>query len=109
MALLFAMLLNVPPALDSSERPLNAVRKLVYTATKSALSQAQASDCVPVRLDQAALLILLREYTAILADAAYVSMMTCAALARVAGIGGQRIEDRNPIRETYLERLFWLA
>lgn len=85
--LLLAMLLIILPALDPSLRPLRASQELLYTTTKSAFSQAQASICTSLRLVQAALLIALREYTCVRPEAAYISMMTCAGLARVVGIG----------------------
>ncbi|MCJ1389927.1 hypothetical protein MMC18_002784 [Xylographa bjoerkii] len=85
--LLLAMLLIILPGLDPSLRPPRASQEFLYTTTKLALSQAQASICTSLRLVQAALLIALREYTCIRPDAAYISMMTCAGLARVVGIG----------------------
>lgn len=85
--LLLTMLLIVLPALDPSLRPPRASQEFLYTATKSAFSQAQASICTSLRLVQAAILIALREYISVRPEAAYISMMTCAGLARVIGIG----------------------
>jgi len=85
--LLLAMLLIVLPALDPSLPPLRASQEFLYTTIKSAFSQAQASICISLRLVQAALLIALREYISVRPEAAYISMMTCAGLARVLGIG----------------------
>ena len=85
--LLLAMLLIVLPPLDPSLLPPCASQEFLYTTTKSAFSQAQASICTSLRLVQAALLIALREYTCVRPEAAYISMMTCAGLARVLGIG----------------------
>ncbi len=113
--LLLAMLLIILPTLDTSVRPSHATQELLYTTTKSAFSQAQASICTSLRLVQAALLVALREYTCVRPAAAYISMMTCVALARVMGIGmtsvrttrgTQKISD-SPLEEMERENLAW--
>ena len=113
--LLLAMLLIILPALNPSLRPPRASQELLYTITKSAFSQAQASICTSPRLVQAALLIALREYTCVRPEVAYISMMTCAGLARVVGIGmtsvrttrdAQKRSDSR-LEETERENLAW--
>ena len=113
--LLLAMLLMILPTLDPSLRPPRASQELLYTTTKSAISQAQASICTSIRLVQAALLIALREYTCVRPEAAYISMMTCAGLARVVGIRmtlARNTRDAQKTRdfqfeETEEENLAW--
>lgn len=113
--LLLAMLLIVLPTLGPSLRPPRASQELLYTTTKSALSQAQTSICTSLRLVQAALLIALREYTCVRPEAAYISMMTCTGLARVVEIGRtsmrttidvQKISD-SPLEEREREDTVW--
>jgi hypothetical protein len=103
--LLLAMLLIVLPALDPSLRPPCASQEFLYTTTKSAISQAQASICTSLRLVQAALLIALREYTSIRPEAAYISLMTCAGLARVLGIGITSVRTTRDAQKTSDSRL----
>ncbi len=106
--LLLAMLLIILPALDPSLRPPRAIQELLYTTTKSAFSQAQASICTSLRLVQAALLIALREYTCVRPEPAYISMMTCAGLARVMGIGITSVRatrDAQNTRDSRLEEM----
>lgn len=85
--LLLSMWLIVLPTLTDVSRPDRATQELFYTIVKSAFSEACASTSASLRLVQAALLVTLREYTSIRLEAAYVSMMTCAGLAQVAGLG----------------------
>ena len=82
--LLLAILLIISPPLDHSRHGIT--QEFLYTTTKAAFSQAQASMTTSLRLLQAAVLITLREYTCARVDAAYISMMTCAGMARVSGI-----------------------
>ena len=103
--LLLAMLLTILPALDPSLRPPRASQEFLYTTTKSAFSQAQASICTSLRLVQAALLIALREYTCVRPEAAYISMMTCAGLARVVGIGITSVRTTRDAPKTSNSRL----
>ena len=98
-ALLLAMLLTVLPTLGPSSRPPRASRELLYTATKSAFAQAQASICTSLRLVQAALLIALREYTSIRPEAAYISMMTCVGMSRVLRIGIPSLRNTSDVRK----------
>lgn len=80
---LLAMLLMILPTVSPSTRPPRTSQALLYRATKSAFSQAQASIGTSLRLVQAALLITQREYVCVRPEAAYISMMTCIGLARV--------------------------
>ena len=98
--LLLAMLQIILPALDPSLRPPRATQELLYTTTKSALSQAQTPICTSLRLVQGALLIALREYTCVRPEAAYISLMTCAGLARVEGIGTTSVRSGGDAKET---------
>lgn len=100
--LLLAMLLIVLPTLDPSLRPPRASEEFLYTTTKSAFSQVQASICTSLRIVQASVLIALREYTSVRPDAAYISIMTCAGLARVLGIG---ITSVRTTRDSRLEKM----
>lgn len=97
--LLLAILLIVVPALDPSLRPPRAKQEFSYMSTKSAFSQAQASMCTSLRLIQAALLIALREYTFVRPEAAYISVMTCAGLARVLGTGITSVRTTREAQE----------
>ena len=103
--LILAMLLMVLPALDPSLRPPRASQEFLYTATKSAFSQAQAAICTSLRLVQAALLIALREYTSVRPEAACISMMTCAGLAQVLGIGITSVRTTRDAQQTSDSRL----
>jgi len=103
--LLLAMLLIVLPALDPSLRPPRASQEFLYITTKSAFSQAQASICTSLRLVQAALLIAQREYTSVRPEAAYISMMTCAGLARVLGVGITSVRTTRDAQKTSDSRL----
>lgn len=106
--LLLTMLLMVFPALDPSLRTSRASQESLYTTIKSAFSQAQASICTSLRLVQAALLIALREYTSVRPEAAYISMMTCAGMARVLGIGitsGRTTRDAQKKSDSLLENM----
>ncbi len=103
--LLLAMLLIVLPGLDPSLRPPRVSQEFLYTTTKSAFSQAQASICTSLRLVQAALLIALREYTSVRPEAAFISMMTCAGLARVLGIGITSVRTTRDAQITSDSRL----
>jgi hypothetical protein len=113
--LLLAMLLLIIPTLDLSVRPPRVSQKLLYTATKSALSQVQTSICTSLRLVQAAVLIALREYTCIRPEAAYVSMMTCVGMVRVVGIGTSLMRTTSDaaktseprVEDTERENLTW--
>lgn len=98
--LVLAMLLIVLPALDPSLRPPRASQELLYTTTKLAFSQAQASICTSLRLVQAELLIALREYTCVRPEAAYTSIMTCVGLARIGGIGITSVRSTTEGPET---------
>ncbi|EXJ86814.1 hypothetical protein A1O3_03768 [Capronia epimyces CBS 606.96] len=104
--LLLTMLLNILPTLDPSLRPPRASQEILYTTTKSALSQAQASLCTSLRLVQAALLIALREYASLRPETAYISMMTCAGLARVMGIKIPSVSDSR-LEAKERENLAW--
>ena len=104
--LLLTMLLIILPTLDPSLRPPRSSQELLYMTTKSAISQAQASVCTSLRLVQAAFLIALREYTCVRLEAAYISMMTCAGLARITGIritSVRNISEMQRIVESQLE------
>lgn len=103
--LLLAMLLFVLPAHDPYLRSPRASQEFLYTTTKSAFSQAQASICTSLRLVQAALLIALREYTSVRPEAAYISMMTCAGLARTLGIGIHSVRTTRDAQKTSDSRL----
>jgi len=105
---LLAMLLIVLPTLDPPLRLPRARQEFLYTTTKSAISQAQASICTSLRLVQAALLMAVREYTCVRPEAAYISMMTCAGLARVLGIeitSVRTTRDAQYTRDSRLERM----
>jgi hypothetical protein len=101
--LLLAMLLSILPTLDPALRPAHAVQERLYTSTKSAFCQAQASICTSLRLVQAMLLIALREYTCVRPDAAYVSVITCTGLIRVLAIRTRR--DAQTTCEAGLENI----
>lgn len=103
--LLLAMLLIVVPALDPSLRPPRVSQELLYMTTKSAFSQAQASICTSLRLVQAALLVALREYICVRPEAAYISIMTCAGLAHVMGIGITSVRTTRDAQKTSDSRL----
>lgn len=103
--LLLAMLLIVLPAHDPYLRSPRASQEFLYTTTKSAFSQAQASICTSLRLVQAALLIALREYTSVRPEAAYISMMTCTGLARTLGIGITSVRTTRDAQKTSDSRL----
>ncbi|OCK73859.1 hypothetical protein K432DRAFT_430353 [Lepidopterella palustris CBS 459.81] len=103
--LILAMLLIVLPPLDPSLLPPCASQEFLYTTTKSAFSQAQASICTSLRLVQAALLIALREYMCLRLEAAYISMMTCVGLARVLGIGITSVRTTRDAQVTSGSRL----
>ena len=103
--LLLAMLLIILPALDATLRPPRVSQELLYMTTKSAFSQAQTSICTSLRLVQAALLIALREYACVRPEAAYISMMTCAGLARVVGIGITSVRTTRDAPKTSGSRL----
>ena len=106
--LLLAMLLIVLPAHDAPLRPPCASQEFLYMSIKSAFSQAQASICTSLRLVQAALLIALREYTSVRPEAAYVSIMTCAGLARVLRIGITSVKttrDAQNASDSQLEKM----
>lgn len=103
--LLLTMLLIVLPALDPSSRPSRARQEFFYRTTKSAISQAQASMGMSLRLVQAAFLIALREYTSARPEAAYISMMTCAGLARLLGIEITSVKTTRDAQQTSDSRL----
>lgn len=103
--LVLAMLLSIFPTLDPSLRSPRASQELLYMTTKSAFSQAQASICTSLRLAQAALLIALCEYTSVRPEAAYISTMTCAGLARVMGIRTVSVRTTRDARKTNDSRL----
>ena len=103
--LVLAMLLSIFPTLDPSLRSPRASQELLYTTTKSAFSQAQASICTSLRLVQAALLIALCEYTCVRPESAYISTMTCAGLARVVGIGIMSVRTTRDAQKTSDSRL----
>lgn len=90
-ALLLAMLMIISPPLHPSILPRGITQEFLYTTTKVALSQAQASMSKSVRLVQTAVLITLREYTSGRADAAYISLMGCVGMARLSGISTAEI------------------
>lgn len=84
--LLLAMFLAVFPTLGPSFPSQNETERHLYTATKAACAQAQASLFKSLWLLQASLLIALREYMGVRPEAAYVSIMTCAGLARITAV-----------------------
>ena len=108
IVLLLAMLQIVLPSMDPILRPPSATQELLYRVTKSAFSQAQASIGTSLRLVQAGLLIALREYICVRPEAAYVSVMTCVGLARMAGIEtalARTKEDSQEISDSRLEEM----
>ena len=104
--LLLAMCLIVKlPDLDHATMKPPLSRKYLYTTTKSAFGQGQASCFASSPFVQATLLIATCEYACVRPRAAYVSMMTCVGMARVLGIevhsmltsddGSENSEDKS--------------
>ena len=98
--LILAMWLIVLPSLDPSLLPPLTSQDLLYTATKSAFAQAQGLLCTSLRLVQAALLIALREYAGLRPEAAYITLVTCAGLARVLGIKVTSVRTTGDVQMT---------
>ena len=99
------MLLIVSPPLTHALLPRGVTQEFLYMTTKAAFSQAQASITMSLRLIQAAILITLREYTGTRADSAYVSLMSCAGMARVSGITTTILEGADATGDSPVDRL----
>jgi Fungal specific transcription factor domain/Fungal Zn(2)-Cys(6) binuclear cluster domain len=73
-------------------------REQLYIKTKSLFAQAQATICTSLSLIQALLLIATSEYVCLRLEAAYISMTTCAGLARVLGLGKGTLRTSEDVR-----------
>jgi hypothetical protein len=82
--LLLAMCLIITiPKLEDNSKPHHLSQDFLYTTVKLLFSQTQANICKSLPLVQAQLIIAMCEYACARRDAAYISITTCTAMARL--------------------------